>query len=101
MTGDKPSRAQLQRQVERLTIKRVNVHGDYHQDNCAWIENCKQAHNTRKTKRLCGMVLSEAEKQFWISRYTLKGRMRSGWSEQEAVTVPPVLGRNQFGLPRR
>lgn len=86
---------------EGLTIERIDVNGGYQPNNCTWIENCRQAHNLRKTRRVCGMVYSEAEKAFGIGRYTIKGRIRNGWTESDAISVVPVKGRNQFGLPRQ
>jgi hypothetical protein len=89
---------------EGLTIERVDNNGGYSPDNCMWIPNNRQALNTRKVLRLhfngSVLALSDVAKAQAIAPNTIKTRLRLGWSAEEAITVPPVVGRNQYGVPK-
>ena len=87
-----------------LTIERVNVNGNYEPNNCTWIANELQAKNTRKVNLViideCHMTLSDVAKYKGISERTIKTRLRLNWSLNDAINIKPVLGRNQYGLPK-
>lgn len=87
-----------------ITLERVNVNGNYEPSNCTWIANELQAKNTRKATLViideCHMTLPDAAKYKGISERTLKTRLRLNWSLDDALNVKPVLGRNQYGLPK-
>lgn len=84
-----------------LTIERIDVNDGYFPHNCKWIENKKQARNTRKLVLLeyngCIRPLVEWAEIFNISSKTIKGRLSRGWSISNALNVRPVKGRNQYG----
>lgn len=82
-----------------LTIERKDVNGHYEPGNCEWIENRRQARNTRKVLRadVGGQrrVVADLAQDSGIPLTTVKGRLRRGWSVDDATTVAPVRGRNQ------
>jgi hypothetical protein len=86
-----------------LTIERADVDGSYEPENCCWIPNQLQAHNTRKVSRLevngVARILSEWSAISGVSVHTIKGRLSRGWAPEAAVFEPGVRGRNQHGRP--
>lgn len=80
-------------------IERINVNGNYEPSNCTWIENKRQARNTRKVLRVAvngdHQLLVDLANSAGIPATTIKGRLRRGWSVNEALTIQPVKGRNQ------
>ena len=72
-----------------LTIERTDVNGDYCPSNCCWIVNERQAHNTRKVRRISiggeTRILSEWAELSGISVHTIKGRLSRGWLPERAV----------------
>lgn len=83
-----------------VTIERKDVNGCYSPENCCWIENERQALNTRKVRiyDYVGrkLAISEISKLCEISKHTIKGRLNRGWSVDEATSIKAVIGRNQF-----
>lgn len=87
-----------------VTIERINNDSDYSPENCRWIPNERQASNTRRLGYLDAFNqrrrIDEWALLVGLSYTTLKTRLRLGWSAEDAITMPAVLGRNQTGLPR-
>ena len=87
-----------------LTIERVDVNGNYEPGNCRWIPNEKQASNTRRLTFLEAFGetrrIDEWAAITGIKYRTIKMRLALGWDAEAALTVVPVKGRNQAGLPR-
>lgn len=85
-----------------VTIERIDVNGIYCPENCTWIANEKQAHNTRIVRKITidgvTKVISEWAIDFGISKHTIKTRISSGWNEKDAVMIPAVSGRNQYWM---
>lgn len=85
-----------------LTLDRIDVNSGYSPRNCRWIPNDKQAHNTRKCKKLTfngqTLVLSEWAKLYGLSVHTLKGRLKRKWPLAQALSLQPKRGRNQFSV---
>lgn len=87
-----------------LTIERIDNDGDYTPENCHWIENELQASNTRRLTFLEAFGekrrIDEWAKVTGVAYRTIKMRLHLGWDAEAALTVVPVKGRNQSGLPR-
>jgi hypothetical protein len=74
------------------TIDRIDVNGDYCPENCRWInveEQCKNKRNNRiytyNNETLC---LKDWADKLKINYPTLQGRLKKGWSFEDAITIP-------------
>lgn len=83
----------------KLTIERINHNGNYEPSNCTWIPKAKQAANKRNNN----LITANGEThyiQYWADRIgittsSIRTRLKRGWSEEEAVTLPPDLHRKR------
>ena len=75
-----------------LTIERKDVNGDYNPENCTWITNERQSHNTTRNVFLTigknTFHLAEWARRFGVKWPTANARIRSGWDLQRAVSEP-------------
>lgn len=89
---------------EGVTIDRRDNDGNYCPENCHWIPNEQQSSNTRRLTYLEAFGerrrIDEWSAITGIKYRTLKMRIKLGWDPEVALTVVPVIGRNQAGLPR-
>lgn len=74
------------------TLDRINVNGNYEPENCRFVEQATQCRNKRNNwniefngKTQC---LTDWAKETGIKRLTLRHRLKSGWSVEDALTVP-------------
>jgi hypothetical protein len=75
------------------TIERKNNDGPYSPDNTIWLPKALQ-HRNKRNNRLITLhgqtaCLTEWLHRTRISLTTFYRRVRNGWSEQEALTIPP------------
>lgn len=83
---------------EDLTIDRIDHEGNYEPSNCRWITNVEQQKNKRERKvkdetiklEYNGEILTLAKwsQRTGISHYTLRQRLKKGWSVEKALTTP-------------
>lgn len=77
-----------------LTIERIDVNGNYEPENCKWISLPDQAMNTRKTHYITigeeTLPLTMWEKRKGHSKGLINGRLRRGFSEEDAVNLPKL-----------
>lgn len=82
------------------TIDRKENDKGYYPDNCRWATKREQALNTSRNERFtfAGKTLTiiEWSEETGIPHRVIQNRLRNlDWSIEEAVTTPPVIGRNQ------
>lgn len=77
-----------------LTIERRDVNGSYTPENCTWVPNEVQSHNTRRnvfltidgeTKHLAAWA-----RHFGVKWPTVNSRLNRGWDHVSAVSTPPA-----------
>jgi hypothetical protein len=83
---------------EGYSIDRIDPFGDYTPENCRWSTPKEQTRNKRNNLRVTFngetlLVIEWAEK-LGLKYRTLRQRLTSGWSIEDALTSP--LQKNQF-----
>jgi hypothetical protein len=88
-------------QSPQHTIERKDPKGDYEPTNCRWATQLEQQNN-RSSNRVITAFGKTQTLQQWVretgfAHKTILGRIdRLGWNVERALTVKPVLGRNQY-----
>ena len=76
----------------RATLDRIDNKGPYSPENCKWKTPAEQARNTSRNVWLefngQKKVLQDWANKFAISSNTIRGRLKSGWSVEKALTTP-------------
>ena len=83
------------------TLDRIDNDRGYEPSNCRWASPAEQVRNRCHTvwldhdgRRLC---MKDWAKEIGISYWTLKSRLKLGWSAEKALTTPP----RNYASPKR
>ena len=75
-----------------LTIDRINNEKGYEASNCRWVTMQEQQNNKRSNHIVylgeVGHTISEWSEILGIGKTTIRMRLESGWSDEDALTVP-------------
>lgn len=75
-----------------LTLERIDNNGNYEPSNVKWATLVEQANNKRNNRIIIvdgvTKTLSEYSKFSGIKVTTIHNRIKSGWSNKDAVTIP-------------
>lgn len=80
--------------VNKWTIDRIDVNGDYEPDNCRWITTQEQQFNKRDNVVLTyegeTMTATEWAHKLELSPNIIWARLKNGWSVKEALETPKL-----------
>lgn len=84
--------------IKACTIDRIDTTGNYCPENCRWTDWNTQANNRTACKYITidGVThdISEWGHIMGISKSTIRGRLKTGWSESDAI-MTPVWGKRK------
>jgi len=74
------------------TLERINNHGPYSPENCKWATRSEQAGNKRNNRWITAngktQTLAQWAKELGCNPSNILYRIKSGMSEEQAVTTP-------------
>lgn len=81
----------------RYSLERVKVNGDYEPGNCRWATRPEQARNKRTNHLITAngrtQVMTDWLREVGLDHKAFYARLRAGWTEEMAVTIPQRPGR--------
>lgn len=89
--GPKPS--------DKHSLDRIDVNGNYEPGNVRWATNQEQKENTRIVRMVTlngkTQSLSAWSREMGLPRGQINGRLKAGWSMEEAVLTPSIPGQKK------
>jgi hypothetical protein len=95
-----------ERPTDRHTLERKDNSKGYSPENCVWATRKEQANNTRRNRTLTfggkTQTIAQWAGQLGLPEKLISTRLRRGWSEQAALTLPAMRpGRGQVPTATR
>lgn len=91
--------------TEDLSIDRKDNNKGYSPENCQWATKKQQNNNTRASRKITAFGETKNLQQWAdeskIGHATILFRLKSGWTPEDAVSIVPVIGANQFDKASR
>ena len=86
-----------------LTIERKNINKDYCPENCTWISLKEQSKNRSNNHQITyngkTMILQDWANEVGISSATIRKRLKSGWTIEDALFTP--IGMKKQNLSKK
>lgn len=85
-----------------LTLDREDNTKGYSPENCRWITYAEQARNTSRNHWITAFGETKCvtdwsiDRRCTVSIRAIKSRMMKGFSAEESITLPSMVGRNQW-----
>jgi|ERR1043165_8056913 hypothetical protein len=87
------------RPPDKPTIERIKNDQGYSPDNCKWASYAEQNRNHRRNHHITAngetLLLQDWAERLGVESRTILERIKRGWSEQDAVTVPAYLNKRR------
>lgn len=84
--------ADMAARPEGTTLDRINPDGNYEKKNCRWATRQTQQRNRRDCRKYVlngeSLTLQEWSERTGISFHALRGRLRLGWTAEDALSIP-------------
>ena len=87
-----PYRIQANGYSEKMSIDRIDNQKGYSPDNCRWVTMTVQQNNRTNNRMITVNGITDTmanwSRKSGIPYSTMQERLKRGWSEEEAVTIP-------------
>jgi len=84
---------------EGLSIDRIDNNKGYYPENCRWVTFIKQQNNKKDNHYITyngkTQSISDWARELGTKYYTIHARIKRGWTEEEAISIPIGCSKNK------